>query len=419
MGYKFFKSNFYFFFMLVSFVFTSFHASAFKIEDNNLIFAGKEIKTIGKRVSISSIVHLANISKKTISIQPTKIYLPAGKILLVTKECRNLSGFNWCFSITENGLPIFVRIRGSHYRKVNINLNADKLVISKQDGVIQLDNGKTFNYFTSRFYHGRLDSEGNIAIIVDTTDGQEGYDIGDVVNIESRRNDFSVVDIEHFQNLQEFPIIRPIEEGELIDTILDSFDDFRLNASERTKIKKLLIGNTLLTEKTCRSTIETNRSLEGEGGIDIDSIWSAVKFKLGVTAKYSITTNYNSGVEISAHRFIKETTTSGPRFYEAWVRKRREESDCDKEISSIEIIAVEDKDFGGQEGSITTASAKKLKLDVSETTKIPRYRCKQEYHKVINHLTQSDGQLSQETAEIVVAYLLRFTGGRNASQCAG
>ena len=405
--------------MLVSLVFAPLQALAFKIDESNLIFAGKEIKIIGKRVSISSVAHLANISKKAISIQPTKIYLPAGQILLVTKECRNLGGFKWCFSITENGLPIFVRIRGTHYRKVSINLNADKLIISKQDGVIQLVNGKTFNYFTSRFYHGRLDSEGNIAIIVDTADGQEGFEIGDTVNIKNRRNDFSVVDVEHFQSLQEFPIIRPVEEGELIDTILDSLDDLRLNASERTKIKKLLIGNNLLTEKTCRSIIDTSRSLEGEGGIDIDSIWSAVKFKLGVTAKYSITTNYNSGVEISAHRFIKETATSGPRFYEAWVRKRREESDCDKEISSIEIVAVEDKDFGGQEGSITTASAEKLKLDISETTKIPRYRCKQEYHKIINHLTQSDGQLSQETAEIFVAYLLRFSGGRNASKCAG
>lgn len=386
------------------------------LDNKSAIVLGANTGLYGKRISKSSVVRLANITEGKKAIPGSSMYLPAGHIILVTRNCKNL-GLNWCLAITEGGMPLFVRVNGVHYKKIPQSNDHPKLIVAREDGIFGEREGKHFEYFASRFYFGNFNENGEISIVADSNKGQQGYKIGDLISIEDRLSNFSIIDINHFNQLTNFPVIRPIAEGELINTIIDSFKDIDLTENERKKIVKLFTENNLVNSKKCDSTITVKKGIDAETGVDLDKFWSAIKLKLGVTASYSESIDYKPGVEFQARRYIKENKAGELRFYEAWLKERREDKDCNKDISSVEIVAVEDSELGGQEGSITTKSAKSLKLDVSETNKIPRYSCAREYHKLIEHLHQSDGQLSRETAEIVIAFMLRYSGGENARKC--
>ncbi len=374
------------------------------------------ISVIGKRISKSSSVRLAIIRSKKISISNRNTYLPAGKILLLTGHCSFSSGRNWCFAITEDGIGVFVLVKGEHYFKINENL--EKIAVAMRNGEESDQNGNTFRYWTSRPYEV-VDTYGqSITILIDTSEGNKGYKVGDEVKVSDFSNKFTLIDTQDFRSRSDFSLIRPVFSGELIDSIFESIGSFSLSKTEKAKIKGLLLKKNLVEKKVCDSIVEFITGADLGAGIDIGGILSAVNLKLGVTAKFSAALKYEKGTAFDTYRFIRESTDgSSPRFFEAWVRQRRDGNSCDKDISSVEITASDDVDFGGGRGSLTTDSATELDVEISETNKLPRYTCRDEYFRIIRHLTQTDGELTREAAELFVAYILRFEDATNASRC--
>lgn len=80
-----------------------------------LDYLGTNIEVTGKRLSKSSHARLADFTRFGIRLSETYTYLPAGKILLLTRLCEKSRSRIWCFAVTQNGIPIYVGVRGSNY----------------------------------------------------------------------------------------------------------------------------------------------------------------------------------------------------------------------------------------------------------------------------------------------------------------
>ena len=89
-----------------------------------IVLGDTPYKTFGKRVSVSSVVRLATITGDRPRMSATRAYLPAGKILLVGRGglCHKKSLDLWCFAVTQDGLPVFVRADSKGYFKAGENV---------------------------------------------------------------------------------------------------------------------------------------------------------------------------------------------------------------------------------------------------------------------------------------------------------
>lgn len=371
--------------------------------------------TYGKRVSVSSVVRLATITGERASMSATRAYLPAGKILLVGRGplCRKQSLDLWCFAVTQDGLPIYVRADSKGYFKAD---GYDGFIaVAQRPGAVETTDGRLLEYSSSERYQLVDHSEDTVTLAVGPENRKPGFDAATTVEIPREDSDFVFVDTDELRSDTSYAPIRPLTRGDALARLAQDIVGLDLDAQSFREARDFF-ERLLVEEKNCSDEITLEQTAGVELAAGVGGLLSAIDAKLQITATYSKSTSYPKGMQMRALRYVQDLPEDGARYFEIWERLSHEDESC-KGVISARLTGSDDAERGGESGEITTQSARDMGLGVSESRKFPSYSCDREYFTALDHLTSADGRLSQAAAELLVTYAMRYQGDGGIKSC--
>lgn len=399
------------------------HAQGSSVEYQDISIGKDTYPVFGKRISKSGTARLVRFVGSTIEMTERRFtYLPAGKILLVSSHCNKDRGKQWCFAVTENGIPIYVRSDGTHFFKAD-GLSGT-IAVALKNGLAQSKTGLPLPYSPTEYFPVEDFSATTMTLRVDSSSQKPGFEgDGDTVEVVDNGKEFVVVDIAEVLAPEAFQVIRPITGGNLVSQLFNAVGDLDVTDEERHILSEALLNGLLVDAKDCGQEIKIQTELDGEIQANFSKFLRSVSLKLGVSGSYSSVLQYPTELEFEAKRFIQTdvSVAEAPktRFFETWINKKNKDNSC-TEIVIAEIVAKDDSDYAdgaGQSGSITNNDAGELGIKFSATSKFPQYSCSDEYFVLLDHFTTGDGTLSQKAAELVIVQMARFTDASRPNRC--
>ncbi|MCV2887125.1 hypothetical protein [Ruegeria aquimaris] len=380
-----------------------------------IVLGDTTYKTFGKRVSVSSIVRLATITGDRASMSATRAYLPAGKILLVARNplCAKPSLDQWCFAVTQDGLPVFARTDGTGF--FNADAYEGFIAVALREGVVETTDGRQLIYSSSERYQVVDYSEDTVTLAVGPENQKPGFDAATTVEIPREDSDFVFVDTDELRSDTSYAPIRPLSRGDALARLAQDIIDLDIDAQSFSQARDFF-ERLLVEEKNCSDEITLEQTAGAELAVEVGGMLSAIDAKLQITASYSKSTSYPKGTQMRALRYVQDLHGEGARFFEIWERLNHEDESC-KGVISARLTGSDDAERGGESGEITSESARQLGLGVSESRKFPSYSCDREYFTALDHLTSADGRLSQAAAELLVTYVMRYQSKGGIKTC--
>lgn len=380
-----------------------------------IVLGDTTYKTFGKRVSVSSVVRLATITGDRASRSATRAYLPAGKILLVARNplCAKPSLDQWCFAVTQDGLPVFVRTDGTGF--FNADAYEGFIAVSLREGMVATTDGRVLEYSSSERYQVVDYSDNTVTLAVGPENRKPGFDAATTVEIPREDSDFVFVDTDELRSDTSYAPIRPLTRGDALARLAQDIVGLDLDAQSFREARDFF-ERLLVEEKNCSDEITLEQTAGVELAAGVGGLLSAIDAKLQITATYSKSTSYPKGMQMRALRYVQDLPEDGARYFEIWERLSHEDESC-KGVISARLTGSDDAERGGESGEITTQSARDMGLGVSESRKFPSYSCDREYFTALDHLTSADGRLSQAAAELLVTYAMRYQGDGGIKSC--
>ncbi|MCU9837790.1 hypothetical protein OEZ49_08430 [Ruegeria sp. WL0004] len=380
-----------------------------------IVLGDTPYKTFGKRVSVSSVVRLATITGDRPRMSATRAYLPAGKILLVGRGglCHKKSLDLWCFAVTQDGLPVFVRADSKGYFKADAYDGF--IAVAQRPGSVATTNGRVLEYSSSERYQVVDFSDDTVTLAVGPENQKPGFDAATTVEIPREDSDFVFVDTDELRSATSYAPIRPRSRGDALARLSQDIADLDIDAQSFREARDFF-ERLLVEEKNCSDEITLERTADAELAVEVGGMLSAIDAKFQITASYSKSTSYPKGMQMRALRYVQDLPGEGSRFFEIWERLSYEDESC-KGVIAARLTGSDDAERGGESGEITTQSARDMGLGVSESRKFPSYSCDREYFTALDHLTSADGRLSQAAAELLVTYAMRYQSAGGIKSC--
>jgi|GEM_PF-3278101 len=369
---------------------------------------GQEYDIIGIRIAKSASARLANINDPALKMTPRSVYLPAGTRLLVLSHVRpDRAGRKWALTITGDGLLVYVRVDANeHYfphRGLERSLKSgDPIAIVTAKVATQSEVYGPLTLTPSETYAFEFLDGDAIRITVGRDKVGAAYTADDTVDLDLA--DFAIL---HPDDLDPDSIPAPFEPygaGRQIEDILARASDLSLDAEDRKRIADAF-RRRFVTRKTCDQEIDLSKSLDAAGTLDLDTLFSPVSAKLGISGAYSSKTVFPKGVAFTIDRYIREDSI-------VEIKHETIDDQCRSEDPRQRVIA---SDSSGAAGRIRTGAVEGIGL-ATTVEGLPVYTCRAEFEALREMLTL-DQTLDTPLATFVIARFATFKGARRPGVC--
>jgi hypothetical protein len=382
------------------------------VEFQSVTVRGQDLGVFGKRISKSGTARLANLTHQGWRMGRS-IYLPAGKIILVSKTCERKRDRQWCLSITEDGLPLYARTDGMHFFNVQGRTGLIAVALTNVDATTA--DGRSLSITPSEVYTVEKQDDATLQLVVDPS-SQKGFESRSILTVKDNPLDFAVINTDDVRNPAPFEPILRVQSDEVVDILMQAITNKGLTSAQWQQLVEEGKQKFVLDTKSCTRAVKLNINLEGDIHIDAGRVFlGLIKSKLGLTGAFVSESEYPKGLEFESYRFTQQDPDHNAiRFYELWLEKQYVDNDC-IDVRLTRVRAQDDAGYGGNSGSID--SNDEIGIEFPPTQALPVYHCRDEYLTLIEHLTQTDGDLPEETAALLVAYLARFDSGGDPAIC--